>query len=114
MSEPYLYSVTNNVATFSINDAPWNLMSLEYIDRLEELELRTTASSRVIAQSASAVAFLQGVYGYREIGGERIFFGTDSPLYSTAMQRARIDSADVSLADRLTARVTGPGDAPRR
>jgi enoyl-CoA hydratase len=36
MSDPYLYSVTNNVATFSINDAPWNLMSLAYIDRLEE------------------------------------------------------------------------------
>jgi enoyl-CoA hydratase len=36
MTDPYLYSVTNNVATFSINDAPWNLMSLEYIDRLEE------------------------------------------------------------------------------
>ena len=36
MSDPYLYTVTNNVATFSINDAPWNLMSLECIDRLEE------------------------------------------------------------------------------
>ena len=36
MSDPYIYSVTNNVATFSINDAPWNLMSIEYIDRLEE------------------------------------------------------------------------------
>ena len=36
MTDPYLYSVTNNVATFRINDAPWNLMSLEYIDRLEE------------------------------------------------------------------------------
>ena len=36
MSDPYLYSVVNNVATFSINDAPWNLMSLAYIDRLEE------------------------------------------------------------------------------
>jgi len=36
MADPYLYSVTNNVATFSINDAPWNLMSLEYIDQLEE------------------------------------------------------------------------------
>ena len=35
MPEPYLYTVTNHVATFSINDAPWNLMSLEYIDRLE-------------------------------------------------------------------------------
>jgi enoyl-CoA hydratase len=36
MADPYLYSVTNNVATFSVNDAPWNLMSLDYIDRLEE------------------------------------------------------------------------------
>lgn len=36
MADPYLYAVTNNVATFSINDAPWNLMSTEYIDRLEE------------------------------------------------------------------------------
>ena len=36
MPDPYLYTVTNHVATFSINDAPWNLMSLEYIDALEE------------------------------------------------------------------------------
>jgi enoyl-CoA hydratase len=36
MPDPYLYTVTSNVASFSINDAPWNLMSLEYIDRLEE------------------------------------------------------------------------------
>lgn len=36
MSDPYLYSVSNAVATFSINDAPWNLMSVAYIDRLEE------------------------------------------------------------------------------
>ncbi len=36
MADPYLYSVTNNVATFSINGAPWNLMSIAYIDRLEE------------------------------------------------------------------------------
>ena len=36
MSDPYLYRVTNAVATFSVNDAPWNLMSLQYIDQLEE------------------------------------------------------------------------------
>ncbi|MGI9329011.1 MAG: enoyl-CoA hydratase/isomerase family protein [Pseudomonadales bacterium] len=36
MLDPYLFTVTNNVATFSINDAPWNLMSVGYIDRLEE------------------------------------------------------------------------------
>lgn len=42
------------------------------VSRLEELEQRTTASSRVIAQSNSAVAFLQGVYGFREIDGDRM------------------------------------------
>ncbi|XOV86849.1 MAG: enoyl-CoA hydratase/isomerase family protein [Pseudomonadota bacterium] len=36
MADPYLYTVTNNVATFSVNDPPYNLMSLEYIDQLEE------------------------------------------------------------------------------
>lgn len=36
MSDSYLYTVSNHVATFSINDAPYNLMSLEYIDHLEE------------------------------------------------------------------------------
>lgn len=31
-----------------------------------------------------------------EIGADRILYGTDTPLYSTAMQRARIDCADLS------------------
>ena len=35
MADPYLYRVENHVATFSINAAPYNLMSLEYIDQLE-------------------------------------------------------------------------------
>lgn len=36
MPDPHLFTVKNHVATFSINDAPYNLMSLEYIDGLEE------------------------------------------------------------------------------
>jgi hypothetical protein len=39
MADPYLFSVTNYVATFSLNSPPRNLMSLEYIDQLEELQL---------------------------------------------------------------------------
>ena len=35
MPAPYRYSVTNHVATFSIDGAPYNLMTLEYIDQLE-------------------------------------------------------------------------------
>lgn len=37
-------------------------------------------------------------WGVREVGAERILFGTDTPLYFTAMQRARIDHAE--LTDR--------------
>jgi len=35
-------------------------------------------------------------WGVREIGAERIFFGTDTPLYLSAMQRVRIDHAELS------------------
>ena len=35
-----------------------------------------------------------------EIGADRILFGTDSPLYFAAMQRARIDYADISVEDK--------------
>jgi len=37
MSEALFLTVTNAVATISINDAPYNRMSLEYIDALEKL-----------------------------------------------------------------------------
>jgi predicted TIM-barrel fold metal-dependent hydrolase len=39
-------------------------------------------------------------WGVREIGAERIFFGTDTPLYFAPMQRARIDNADLSDRDK--------------
>lgn len=35
-----------------------------------------------------------------EIGDDRILFGTDTPLYFAPMQRARIDSADISAASK--------------
>ena len=39
-------------------------------------------------------------WAVKEIGSPRILFGTDAPLYSTAMQRARVDSADLSVEDK--------------
>ena len=36
MSDPFLLTVNNAVATISINDAPYNRMTLEYMDALEE------------------------------------------------------------------------------
>lgn len=42
------------------------------VTRLEELEARSTAFSRIIEESSGAVAFLQGVYGFQERSGDRM------------------------------------------
>lgn len=39
-------------------------------------------------------------WAVREIGADRILFGTDAPIYSTAVQRARIDEAEIDDADK--------------
>jgi predicted TIM-barrel fold metal-dependent hydrolase len=39
-------------------------------------------------------------WAVREIGAERILYGTDSPLYFAPMQRARIDFADIGERER--------------
>lgn len=39
-------------------------------------------------------------WAVKEVGAERILFGTDTPLYFVANQRARIDYADLSEADK--------------
>lgn len=49
MSEPLFLTVTNAVATISINDAPYNRMSLEYIDALEALLPELAADDAVRA-----------------------------------------------------------------
>ena len=42
------------------------------VSRLTELEERTTAVARVIAASNEHIVFLQGTYGFREVGGSRM------------------------------------------
>lgn len=39
-------------------------------------------------------------WAVREVGVDRILFGTDTPIYSTAMQRARIDGAELDDDDK--------------
>ena len=39
-------------------------------------------------------------WGEREIGAERILYGTDTPLYFAAMQRARVDHAEIAEASK--------------
>ncbi len=42
------------------------------VTRLEDLELRSTASTRVITRANASVAFLQGVFGFRERDSDRM------------------------------------------
>lgn len=75
----------------------------------------------VYVDTSSARSILPGLveWAVTEIGSERILFGTDTPLYSTAMQRARIDSADVTAEQKLdilcrnAERLLGLPPAPR-
>jgi len=48
--------------------------------------------------SSSARSILPGLveWAVEEIGAERILFGSDTPLYHVAMQRARIECAEIS------------------
>ena len=84
MADPYLYTVTNNVATFSINDAPWNLMSLEYIDRLEEQLPDVLADDHIRAMIftgegldhfSAGMNLKQIPHGIERAGSPEAFFG---------------------------------------
>ena len=39
-------------------------------------------------------------WAVREVGDERVLFGSDTPLYHAAMQRARIDHADLDDVEK--------------
>lgn len=84
MTDPYLYTVTNNVATFSINDPPWNLMSLDYIDRLEEQLPEVLADDRILAMIftgegldhfSAGMNLKQIPDGIKRAGSPEAFFG---------------------------------------
>lgn len=55
-------------------------------ERLEQLEQRSAASIRVIAEATRSIVFLQGAYGYRDIQSQRMLrYQTDGdgrPLFS--------------------------------
>lgn len=54
------------------------------------------------ADTSSARSIMPNLieWAVKEVGPERVLFGTDTPLYSTAMQRARINHADLSDTDK--------------
>ncbi|MCL4853815.1 MAG: amidohydrolase family protein, partial [Bryobacteraceae bacterium] len=53
--------------------------------------------------TSSASSIYAGLieWAVQEIGASRILFGTDTPLYSAAAQRRRIEAAEISDADKL-------------
>ena len=68
-------------------------------------QVRAVQQSRhgnVFADTSSARSIVPGLieWAAREIGSDRILFGTDTPLYLTGMQRLRIDEAELTDAEK--------------
>ena len=64
-------------------------------------QVRAMQQSRcgnVYADTSSAQSITPGLieWAVREAGADRVLFGTDTPLYHAAMQRARIEHADIT------------------
>ena len=64
--------------------------------------IQQTTHGNVYADTSSARSVTPGLieWAVKEVGVDRVLFGTDTPLYHVAMQRARIDHADLSDADK--------------
>ena len=60
--------------------------------------IQMSKHDNVYADTSSARSMISGIieYAVKEVGPERILFGTDTPLYHAPCQRARIDEAEIS------------------
>lgn len=69
---------------------------------LQVRAVQAAKSEHIFVDTSSARSILPGLveWAVSEIGAERILYGTDSPLYCAAMQRARIDHAEISDRDK--------------
>jgi predicted TIM-barrel fold metal-dependent hydrolase len=70
-----------------------------------DLQVRAIQEARhgnVYTDTSSARSIMPGLieWAARQIGADRLLYGTDSPLYFAPMQRARIDAADLGDADK--------------
>jgi predicted TIM-barrel fold metal-dependent hydrolase len=59
--------------------------------------IQKSRSKNVFVDTSSAQSLMPHLieWGVKELGAERVLYGTDAPLYSSAMQRTRIDSAEI-------------------
>jgi predicted TIM-barrel fold metal-dependent hydrolase len=70
-----------------------------------DLQVRALQAARhgnLWIDTSSARSILPGLveWAVREVGAERLLFGSDTPLYHVAMQRERIDCAEIAAADK--------------
>ena len=64
--------------------------------------VQRSRQGNVFTDTSSARSITPGLleWAVREIGSDRILFGTDTPLYLAAMQRVRIDQAELTDAQK--------------
>lgn len=68
-------------------------------------QVRAAQASRhgnIYVDTSSSRSILSGLieWAVREVGAERILYGTDTPLYFAPCQRARVDHAEISTDDK--------------
>jgi len=69
---------------------------------LQVRAIQQAAHGNVYADTSSSMSMIPNLieWAVQEAGADRILFGTDSPLYFTGMQRARIDQAGICDDDK--------------
>lgn len=70
-----------------------------------DLQVRAVQASRhgnlwIDTSSARSILPRLVEWGVREVGAERLLFGSDTPLYHVALQRCRIEAAEIAAADK--------------
>jgi len=75
------------------------------VDETPDRQIRAVKMStqgNVWADTSSAKSVISGVieYAVEQVGASRILFGTDTPLYCSGMQKARIAYAGISNQDK--------------
>lgn len=102
------YSMPEDFIPFA-NDFPEATLILAHIgntcdnDSTHHLKaIQASTQGNVYADTSSSNNITPGLLELtvNEVGADRILYGTDSPLYFTPMQRARIDYADLDDRDK--------------
>jgi uncharacterized protein len=64
--------------------------------------IQASKHGNVFVDTSSANSLLPKLieWAVKEVGVDRILYGTDTPLYAASMMRARIDQADLTLAQK--------------